>query len=165
MQRVNRPRHSWQNVFFLLIAAAVVAADQLSKAWIRDNVATGYMLFDAGIFQIIHINNTGAAFGLFHDQSFILTIVAFVGVVAILLAAFLSRRSFLPIDNMLSRTALGLVLGGTVGNLIDRIRFGQVTDFIDFKVWPAFNVADSAVTIGVIIFAYIILRLTVASKN
>jgi len=66
---------------------------------------------------------------------------------------------------MLGRPVLGLVLGGAVGNLIDRLRFGYVTDFIDVGLWPAFNIADSAITIGVILLAYSLLRLTRAEKH
>ncbi len=66
---------------------------------------------------------------------------------------------------MLGKVALGLVFGGTLGNLIDRFRFGRVTDFIDFGFWPAFNIADSAVTVGVIIFAYSLLRLARAENR
>jgi signal peptidase II len=66
---------------------------------------------------------------------------------------------------MLVRSAIALVLGGTIGNLIDRLRFGSVTDFIDFKVWPAFNIADSSVTIGVIIVAYFLIRLAQSPKH
>ncbi|GAF88347.1 unnamed protein product, partial [marine sediment metagenome] len=69
------------------------------------------------------------------------------------------------LDNILGKSALGLVLGGTVGNLIDRLRFGYVTDFIDFGFWPAFNIADSAIVIGVIIFAYSLLPLARAGKR
>jgi len=142
-----------------------VFGDQLSKIWIRANLLRGQSLFDIGFLQISHVHNTGAAFGLFPDQSLVLTIIGVVGVVAILLCVFLSHRRLPFIDNMLSKSALGLVLGGTVGNLIDRFRFGYVTDFIDFRVWPVFNVADSAVTIGVIIFAYSILRSAQVSKG
>ena len=66
---------------------------------------------------------------------------------------------------MPGKSVLGLLLGGTVGNLVDRVRFGYVTDFIDFKIWPTFNVADSAVTVGVIIFAYFILCFTRSAKS
>ncbi len=101
-----------------------------------------------------HIYNTGAAFGLFQDQSFTLTIVAFIGIVVVLLFVFLVPRRFPFLDNRLGKLALGLVFGGTIGNLVDRLRFGYVTDFIDIGIWPAFNIADSAVTVGVILLLY-----------
>ena len=148
----------WQDVLFLLTALLIVAADQLSKMWIRANLAIGQSLFEAGFFRITHVHNTGAAFGLFRGQSASLTVVAFVGIGVLLFYAFLVYRRLPLLDNMLNRLALGLVFGGTIGNLIDRLRFGYVTDFIDFGFWPAFNIADSAITIGVIIFVYSSLR-------
>jgi signal peptidase II len=165
MQKVNRLQGKWQGVVFLVIALLVAAADQLSKTWIRSYPPDGRAIFEAGFFRIIHIQNTGAAFGLFQGQSFALTIVALVGVVVILLFAFLVYRHTPYLNNMLSRVALGLVLGGTVGNLIDRLCFGSVTDFIDFGFWPAFNIADSAITVGIIIFLYSLLFLTRVEKT
>ena len=165
MQKVEHSQDKWRNVVFSLIVLLIVFADQLSKIWIRANLYQGQSIFDAGFFRITYIHNTGAAFGLLQGQSFALTIVAFIGIAAVLLCAFRCHR-FLPfLDSMLGKSALGLVLGGTVGNLIDRLRFGYVTDFIDFRIWPVFNIADSAVTVGIIVFAYSILRFTQATKH
>ena len=165
MQKVEHPQDKWRNVVFFLIGLFIVFADQLSKMWVRANLYLGQSIFDVGFFQITHVHNTGAAFGLFQGQSFALTIVAIIGIIAVLLCVFFCHR-FLPfLDNMLGKSALGLVLGGTVGNLIDRLRFGFVTDFIDFRVWPVFNVADSAVTVGIIIFAFSILFSSKANKS
>ncbi len=145
---------------FFLTALLILIADQLSKTWIRANLHTGQSVFDIGFLRITNIHNTGAAFGLFQHQQLALTLIACIGIPAVIIAALLSRR-FLPfLDNTLGRVALGLVLGGTIGNLIDRLRFGYVTDFIDFRIWPTFNVADSAITIGIIFIAYSILRST-----
>ena len=146
---------------FFLVALLVVVADQLSKLWIRSNLAVEQSLFELGFFQIIRVPpNTGAAFGLFQGQSFALIIVSLVVITALLLYAFFIYRRFPFLDNRLTKSALGLILGGAVGNLIDRIGLGGVTDFISVGTWwPAFNIADSAVTVGVIIFAYSILRL------
>ena len=165
MQRVSRPQGKWRNVVFGCIGLLVILADQLSKTWIRANMDRGQSLFDAGFFQIVHVHNTGAAFGIFQDHTLTLIIVAFIGIVAILLLVFIlqSRWSFL--DSLLVRLAIGLVLGGTIGNLIDRLRLGYVTDFINFKVWPAFNIADADVTVGVIIIAYRIIRLAQPVKH
>ena len=151
---------------FLLSVLLVVVADQLSKLWIRSNLLVGQSLFEVGFFQIIRLPpNTGAAFGLFQDQSFALTIVAIVGIAAILLYALLIYRRFPFLNNLLGRSALGLILGGTIGNLIDRLRFGGVTDFISIGIWPAFNIADSAIVVGVILFAYSLLPLAKAEKR
>jgi len=145
-------------VVFLLTALLVVAADQLSKIWIR-SYPEGQTIFDAGFFRITHFPpHTGAAFGLFQGHSFALMIVALVGIGVILFYAFVLHHSFPLLDNRLSKSALGLVLGGTVGNLVDRLCLGGVTDFIDFGFWPAFNIADSAITVGVFIFVYSLLR-------
>lgn len=165
MQKVNRPQGRWRYVVFGCIGLLVILLDQLSKTWIRDNLVRGQSLFDAGFFQVVNVHNTGAAFGIFKGQSLALTIVALVGIVIILLLVFSLRHHWPFLDSMLVMSAIGLVLGGTIGNLIDRLRLGYVTDFIDFKVWPAFNVADSAVTVGVIIIAYCILRSAQTTKR
>ncbi len=157
MQKVNCLQDKWHIAVFSLVALVVLLADQLSKIWIRANLHTGQTLFDIGFLRITNIHNSGAAFGLFPNQSLLLTIIAFIGIPAVLSCAFLAHRCLPFLNNMLGKTALGLVLGGTIGNLIDRLRFGAVTDFIDFRVWPIFNLADSAVTIGIIIVAYSLL--------
>jgi len=145
-------------VLFVLTGVFIAAADQLSKLWLRTTIPEGYVFFRLGFFQIVHIQNTGAAFGLFRDMTFILTIIASLAVVALLLYGLVVHRRFPLFEGVLGRISLGLVLGGTTGNLIDRIRLGYVTDFIDFTYWPAFNVADASITIGVILFGYSLLR-------
>ena len=125
----------------------------------------GESLPETGLFRLTHITNTGAAFGLFQGQSFPLTIVALVGVIAILFFALYSYHRSPFYDNRLGKLALGLILGGTIGNLIDRLNQGFVTDFIDIGRWPAFNIADSAIVIGVILFVYRLLVLTKTQKS
>ena len=166
MQKVKSLQGKWWNVvFFLTTALLLVAADQLSKLWIRSSSAVGESLFEVGFFRLTHVHNTGAAFGLFQGQSFPLTIIASVGVTALLLYALFFHHKFPLLDNRLGKLALGLVLGGTVGNLIDRIRFGYVTDFIDVGIWPTFNIADSATVVGVIIIAYSLICLARARER
>ncbi len=152
MQRSGSPQGKLPNVFFFLIALLVVATDQLSKLWIRSNLATGESLPETGLFRLTHVHNTGAVFGLFPDQSFPLAIVALIAIVVLLLLVIFIYRRFPFLDSRLGKPALGLILGGTVGNLIDRLRFGYVTDFIDIGIWPAFNIADSTIVVGVILF-------------
>ena len=131
---------------FFLIAAAVVVLDQLTKHLIRAVLATGEVWPDPDwALRIINVSNSGAAFGILQGQTAFLIIMSFVGVAAIVLYYF-----YPPLDHGLLRLAMGLQLGGAAGNLIDRVRFGEVTDFIKFEFWPAFNVADASISIGVV---------------
>ena len=167
MQKVNSLQGKWWSVVFFLTALLLVAADQLSKLWIRSNIDIGDSLFEVGFFRLTHVQNTGAVFGLFQGQSFALTIVAFVGIAGLLFYAFFIYHWFPLLNSKLNRIALGLILGGTVGNLIDRLssNLNGVIDFISIGIWPAFNVADSAIVVGTIIFAYSLLRLARARKG
>jgi signal peptidase II len=161
MQKVNRPQVNRRDLIFAAIVLLVIAVDQLSKSWILGHLRPGEVLWDAGLFRIIHISNTGAAFGMFKGSTAILIAVDFIGIAVILFLVFGLRRQWPFIDKMLVRTSIALILGGTIGNLIDRIRYPhQVTDFIDFKIWPVWNVADASVTIGVILLAYCLIFLT-----
>ena len=159
MQKVNSPQGKWGNLVFPLTALLLVTADQFSKLGIRSNLAIGESLFEMGFFRLIRVHNTGAAFGLFQGQSFLLTIIALVGVATLLLYTLFFHRKLPFLGNRLGKLALGLVLGGTVGNLIDRIYLGYVTDFIAVGIWPAFNIADSAIVVGTIILAYSLIDL------
>ncbi len=166
MQRVNSLRGIWRrNITFFLTALVVVSADQLSKLWIRSNLAVGESLPETGFLRLTHIRNTGAAFGLFQDHSLLLTIVAIIGIGILLFLVLFMYRRFDLLDTTPGRLSLGLILGGTVGNLIDRLSSGYVTDFIDVGIWPAFNVADSAVVIGAILLAYSLFQLTKGSEH
>jgi signal peptidase II len=150
-------------VAFFLTALLIVVADQLTKLWIMSNLDIGESLWTWGIFGIIRFPpNSGAAFGLFQGQTFALTIVGIFGIAFLLFYALYIYRRYPLLDNRLGRIALGLILGGTIGNLIDRLRYlfdqlGGVTDFISIGWWPAFNLADSSVVVGVILFIYSLL--------
>jgi signal peptidase II len=160
MQRLKSLQDIWRhNAAFLVTALSVVIADQLSKLWIRSNLALGESLPETGFFRLTHIQNTGAAFGLFQDHSLILAIIAIIGSIVILFLVFFMSHRFYILNTILGKLSLGLILGGTVGNLIDRLRYGgYVTDFIDFSFWPAFNIADSSVVIGAFLLAYSLIR-------
>ena len=151
-------RFTWWNVLiFLFTIAVIVALDQITKEWIRRNLEVGEHLPEMGRLMIIHIQNTGSAFGLFTDQTFLLSIVAIAGLLVVL--SFFRYFSEIGFPGGL---ALSLIFAGAVGNLIDRLRLGHVTDFIYVRLWgsfywPAFNVADSAITIGAISLAVIAL--------
>ena len=153
MPGINRYASWWRAGLFLLVAVIIVAADQATKLWISSNLPLGESFPEVGCLSIIHIQNTGSAFGLFANQSVLLTIVAIVGIIVVLLF-----YRYLSAYGILGTLSLGLILGGAVGNQIDRIRLGYVTDFIlvrlwDNVYWPAFNVADSAITVGTIALA------------
>ena len=165
MQKADPPQGKWQNAIFFLTALLIVATDQLSKIWIRSTLVLGKSLPETGLFRLTHIHNTGAAFGLFQDQSLPLTIVAIIGAVFLPLFVLIFWRRFPFLDNRLGKPPLGLILGGTVGNLIDRLHLGYVTDFIDIGIWPTFNIADSAIVIGVILFSYSLSSLARANKT
>ena len=169
MLKAGSSRDKWWYVIFFLAASLVVAADQFTKIWIRSTLDVGQSLSGLGFFRVIRVPpNTGAAFGLFQGQSFALTIVALVGAAVLLIFVFFLSRRFPFLDNWLNMLALGLILGGTIGNLVDRLNpnLGGVTDFISVgSWWPAFNIADSAITVGVIIFAYSLLFLAGGKKT
>jgi signal peptidase II len=135
------------------LAGAAVAADQLTKWIVSSNLRLGEGVHVLGPFWIRHVQNSGIAFGLFSTATAAVIILT-AGAVAWMLAYFArsgARHPVLPI-------ALGLVIGGSVSNLADRIRLGHVTDFLDFSNWPAFNLADSFIVIGVgIILAALVL--------
>ncbi|MBI2852820.1 MAG: signal peptidase II [Chloroflexi bacterium] len=158
------PQGKAWDVVFLLTAILVVATDQLSKSWVR-SFAEGQTVFRAGIFHIVHSRNSGAAFGMFQDYSVILTVVAILAIFAILALGLFFWRRWGVLGGEVGKIALGLILGGTAGNLTDRLLFGSVTDFIDLRFWPSFNVADSAITIGVILFIFSLAFLGKAEKR
>jgi signal peptidase II len=138
-----RPRH-WAALG--AIAGAAIVADQLtkhivaSKLWLDENVKV------LGPFSIHHVQNSGIAFGLFAQATglvIVLTLVA-IGWMIVYFSRSGARHPLLPV-------AVGLLIGGSVSNLADRIRLGHVTDFLDLRYWPAFNLADSFIVIGVAI--------------
>jgi signal peptidase II len=135
-----------QWVSLIAIALAAVVADQVTKHIVATNLRLGDRLHVVGPFAIRHVQNSGIAFGLFASATPAVIVVTAVAV-AWMLAYFArsgARHPVLPI-------ALGLVIGGSVSNLADRIRLGYVTDFLNFRYWPAFNLADSFIVIGVVI--------------
>jgi signal peptidase II len=144
-----------RDVTFFFIAAAVFALDQLTKAIIRAKLDPGEAWPHRDWFlNIINISNSGAAFGMLQGQTVFLVVTSVVGVAAIVLYYL-----YPPMEHGLLRVALGLQLGGAAGNLLDRIRTGEVTDFINFNFWPAFNVADASISIGVVAILWFFLVL------
>jgi len=160
MQKFNR---FWfffrQNAIFLVVSASVIIADQLSKLWIKSNLAIGESTFEIGFFRLTHVQNTGSSFGLFQNQNLILSIFGILGACLILFLVFIMQNRFQILGTFLGKFSLGLIFAGAVGNLINRLSFGHVVDFLDFNYWPAFNIADSSVVVGSILLAYHLLRL------
>ncbi|BAS32249.1 signal peptidase II [Dehalococcoides mccartyi] len=135
-------------VFFVSTACGILA-DQLSKFIITANLATGTSIPESGFFQIVHVHNTGAAFSIFRGHIEWLIAASVLGVI-LAMTAFFIRKKLPFLDTRPGLIALGVILAGTVGNLIDRVRLGYVTDFIRVGDFPTFNIADSCLTVGVI---------------
>jgi signal peptidase II len=133
-----------------LVAVATVALDQGVKALVRTTIEPGdpVDLF-LGI-KLANVRNNGIAFGMFSGGGVVLVLFAIAALVALLVFFFRHR------DRPLVWLPTGLLIGGAAGNLIDRVRAGAVTDFIDFPAWPAFNVADIAITFGVLTLIYVL---------
>jgi signal peptidase II len=136
---------SWpQWVSLVAVGSAAVIADQLTKAIVTSRLDLGDEVHVVGPFSLHHVTNSGIAFGLFASATSIVILLTSVAVAWMLyfFARSGARHPVLPV-------ALGLVIGGSVSNLIDRIRLGHVTDFLDVRYWPAFNLADTFIVVGV----------------
>jgi len=135
------------------VALLVLTLDQLAKWWVVASLPEGGWWSPVPglwrVFRIVHTTNSGAAFGIFPNQGSFFILVAVIVVVAIV---FYQQR--LPVSGWLIRLTLGLQLGGAVGNLVDRLRYGSVIDFIDIGFWPIFNLADLSIVVGVAVLAY-----------
>ena len=145
------------NIIFLLVAALIVAIDQWSKGWVQSQMLPGQSIPESGFFRLTYAQNTGAVFSIFYGRAAILTYVSLLGALLILFYNFIFARSFPTLQTAWNKVALGFILGGTVGNLIDRFNLHYVRDFIDVGPWPIFNAADSSIVIGVIMFGITIL--------
>jgi len=155
------PTLSWRLLRYsrlLTLAAAVVLVDQLTKAWVAYclpfptyGVAAGAIPIIHHVFYIVHVGNTGAAWSVLTGRSYLLAVLA----AATLVAIYLGRKS-LALDTPRHQVTFGLICGGIVGNLVDRIVHGHVVDFLDFHfgsyIYPTFNVADSGICVGVFLY-------------
>ena len=137
---------AWQWAGLATVALAAVVADQLTKSVVTRTLPLDDSVHVVGPLSIHHVQNSGIAFGFFSSATAIVTAVTAIAVVWMLVffARSGSRHPVLP-------AALGLLIGGSLSNLVDRIRLHHVTDFIDVRWWPAFNLADSFIVVGVAI--------------
>ena len=126
------------------IAAAVFALDQLTKYLVRANLAIGESWPAEGFFRLTHGTNTGTIFGLFPQQTLLLTLASFFAI-GFVIYFYRAHGG----NGWLSQVNVGLLLGGAFGNLLDRLAWAKVTDFIDVGPWPIFNIADSSIVVGI----------------
>ena len=134
---------------FVFSAALLVALlDQLTKFIIRNNLKLGSTTpIINNIFHLTYVTNTGSAFGLFKNLNWFFMLFS----ILVIIAIFYYLRKKIDEKEKFLQLAVGLLLGGTIGNMTDRILYGAVIDFLDFRIWPVFNVADSAITISVVL--------------
>ena len=136
-------------MFVLCLGFGVAVLDQFTKHLAQGNIPYGHQIpVIPGFFSLSHVHNTGAAWGMFQGHNRWL-----IGLSFVLLGMVIVFRRYFLTASRLSHVAAGLILGGIVGNLVDRVRLGYVVDFLDFLLWrypfPSFNIADSSICIGV----------------
>jgi len=140
-------------LLLLAVALGVLILDQGSKYIVQQAMAEGasYPIIE-NVLHLTYVRNPGAAFGMLPNKT-----LFFIAVSLVVVAGTLYYYRSVPREQTGLRWALGMIIGGAIGNLIDRIRFGEVVDFFDFRVWPVFNIADSAIVVAVgIIFLYLL---------
>lgn len=139
---------------FLALIMVILGIDQVTKAAVQLLMYQGESIpVLQSVFHLTYIMNPGAAFGILPNQN-----ALFLGTGLVLLIGGLIVYRKLPVERRVLRNGLALVLGGSLGNLADRVRLGQVVDFLDFRIWPVFNLADTAIFIGVCLLAWELLR-------
>ena len=137
--------------FTLLIIPFLFVLDRITKLIIVSYLKEGQsFLVWPGVFYLTRVNNTGAAFGLMRGNSFLLAIVSTLCIIGILVV--LVKDSF--VKSLPGSAALALIAAGAAGNLYDRVHYGYVIDFLDFRIWPVFNIADSGVCVGVLLLIF-----------
>jgi len=148
-------RNVLMSVYFLMSGVAVLIIDQITKYLVISNVARGTtMELIPNFLYIVNVKNTGAAFGIFQDHTRVLTIISLAAIVLIIIL-----KVIMDLKYIFYNITLGFILGGALGNLIDRFFIGEVTDFISFTIFPpVFNVADAFIVIGFSLIIILILR-------
>lgn len=137
----------------LQFATLVLLLDQLTKYLVIQLLSPGLSFPFQGFFRITHVHNSGSAFGILQGLNTPLIFISFIGII-ILVLIYLNH----PHPSNLLRFGLALQLGGAFGNVVDRIRLGYVTDFIDIGPWPVFNLADASIVTGLMILAWVLIR-------
>ena len=137
-----------------LVLIIIVLFDQWFKILIERGFNPGQSIpVIEDYFHLTYVRNTGAAFGLFQDNNFILIVFSMLVIVF-----FIFFIKYQAPDSIAAKISTGLIIGGALGNIIDRIRLGFVIDYLDFQVWPVFNLADTAIVIGAIMLIIVFLR-------
>lgn len=137
----------------LSTALLILILDQLTKLIIINTLELHQSLpVIEGVFHLTYVRNSGAAFGILAEQR-----IFFIIITLLLIGFLIFFYRQVKEQGLLINIILGLILGGAVGNLIDRVRFGYVIDFFDFRIWPVFNIADTAIVIGIGFFIYWVL--------
>ncbi|MFC1510721.1 signal peptidase II, partial [Candidatus Omnitrophota bacterium] len=135
------------------ITLFIIIADRFTKHFFMNMLSFGESLpIIRNVLHFTLVHNTGIAFGFFKNQGIVFIIIPVVACVLLIFNMYYYRKSNEALDSLYI-FAFSLILGGAIGNLYDRIVFGHVIDFIDFRVWPVFNIADSAITVGAFIIA------------
>jgi signal peptidase II len=147
----------------VLTVSLTVAIDRVTKIFFSDILSVGDTIpVFKNVFHFTLVHNTGMAFGLFRDHGIVFIIIPVIAIALLVYNIYYYRE-----NEHLSRSyifAFSMILGGAIGNLIDRISIGHVIDFLDFRVWPVFNIADSAITIGAVIILIKCIPLSVKEK-
>ncbi len=137
-------------VLFYMTALSILAGDQVSKWAVASHIPVGASIPAIDhVLYLTHTRNTGGAFSLLQARNTVFVVVAVVAMAALIYAYHRSRKC-----DLLHDAAIALALGGAAGNLTDRLRFGSVVDFFDLRWWPVFNVADAAITVGIVLLAW-----------
>jgi signal peptidase II len=156
-ERRREEKKKFLNWSLCLIILLILIVDQLAKSFVQKTFQPGQSkALIENVFHITLVQNRGVAFGIFSQQHFTLLWICFALTAALVVIFNLYRKGFLKSKSR--QFYLALVLAGAAGNLIDRIRFGYVVDFLDFRIWPVFNLADSAITVGVVLLILHILK-------
>lgn len=162
MKQENQSRTGLRTVVVLAVAALLLAADQITKYYVLQGLKpAGPITIIGGLLEFTYVENTGAAFGILKGQIWVVTAVTVVAFAAILVLLFRYRR-----HTFFSLATSALLLAGGIGNLIDRIRFGFVVDFIHVLFFPfIFNFADCCVTVGAVLFVVHVLLLSYRERK